>query len=693
MKLFHVSCRPLIVPFISLAMLSPLAIADDEGWFEDFNVSFNGFVRAEIAGSTSGEENPNNQGGNYYNNQSISRQAYLPPALNPVSGVGSLLGLGGAGAWGTTPLPFADTIRRGDYIKTTSNDFNYAVVRTEIEMNMQFNYEWRFIARLRGMFDPEIYDAFDAKDVADYQGGLDSGPHANPALYEGTPSYFDYLADQGGNPNPLEWTGKNYQVYFPTFLLEYASGDLSLRLGNQQIAWGQAIFFRVFDTPNGLDLRRHSLLDRGLEEFSDKRVPMLSLRATYQVSGNVLADAYVGRFQPSVFGNPNTPYNIIPTQFTVHDAYESGGYDDKISAGFRLKGDYGQWGWQASFVSRYATEGTFAWTKSGVNKPLTGLVGNVINTAYNVKLPANSVACPVYDPAICRLYDNSGEAMANTSFSVNPGGIYSAEEWFKYAAEARLDAIGGLNAAITEFDATPDVYASVGGNVGETAAQLNTFFLAAGGSMRGHIERTYHRENDFALGASYVNESDNNFLNQLIFNLEVQYTPERTFTNPTLSSQAIKEDEYTVALVVDKWHRFFKELPGTYIVFQALTKNRSDLVGRHLSGYGRVGLEDLASGDTTTVKNEKTGNASYIVFGFLQPTANKIFEIELATLIDLDGGVLFQPGLRWNPGKGLTVEAFYNHVDGSAWGDNPTTNMVSSLDFADELALRVTMQF
>lgn len=293
MKLFHVSCRPLIVPFISLAMLSPLAIADDEGWFEDFNVSFNGFVRAEIAGSTSGEENPNNQGGNYYNNQSISRQAYLPPALNPVSGVGSLLGLGGAGAWGTTPLPFADTIRRGDYIKTTSNDFNYAVVRTEIEMNMQFNYEWRFIARLRGMFDPEIYDAFDAKDVADYQGGLDSGPHANPALYEGTPSYFDYLADQGGNPNPLEWTGKNYQVYFPTFLLEYASGDLSLRLGNQQIAWGQAIFFRVFDTPNGLDLRRHSLLDRGLEEFSDKRVPMLSLRATYQVSGNVLADAYV----------------------------------------------------------------------------------------------------------------------------------------------------------------------------------------------------------------------------------------------------------------------------------------------------------------------------------------------------------------------------------------------------------------
>ncbi|MBW2942251.1 DUF1302 family protein [Zhongshania aquimaris] len=692
MTLFRVVGRPLVLPLALCVVLSGPVIADD-GWFEDFDVSFNGFVRAEIAGSTSGEENPNNQGGNLQNNQNASRQSFLPPALNPLSGVGSLLGLGGVGAWGTTPLPFADTVRRGDFVKSTSNDFNYAVVRTEIEMNMQFNYEWRFIARVRAMFDPEVYDAFDANDVAGFQGGLESGPHANSALYEGTPSYFDYLADQGGNPNPLEWTGSNYQVYFPTFLLEYASGDLSLRLGNQQIAWGQAIFFRVFDTPNGLDLRRHSLLDRGLEEFSDKRVPMLSLRATYQLNSDILLDAYVGRFQPSVFGNPNTPYNIIPSQFTVHDTYESGGYDDKISGGFRLKGDYGQFGWQASFVSRYATEGTFAWTKSGVNKPLSGLVGSVINTAYNAKLPANSVACPIYNSATCRLYGDSGEAMANSSFSVNPGGVYSADEWFQYAALARLDAIGGLNAAVNEFDGARDIYASVAGNVSESVAELNTFFIAAGGSLRGHIERTYHRENDFALGASYVNESDNNFLNQLIFNLEIQYTPERTFTNPTLSRQAIKEDEYTVAIVVDKWHRFSESLPGTYIVFQALTKNRSDLVGRHLSGYGRVGLDSLSPGDTTTLKDAKTGNASYIVFGFLQPTANKIFEIELATLIDLDGGILFQPGVRWNPGRGLTVEAFYNHIDGNVWGDNPNTNMISSLDFADELSLRVTMQF
>ncbi|MFT7014100.1 MAG: hypothetical protein ACJAY7_000026 [Pseudohongiellaceae bacterium] len=692
MKLRDRIIKPLSLCIAVYGVISSSAVfASDEGWFDEIDFSYNGFFRAESAYAT-GEENPYNQGGNTFNDRSISRQAYLPPALNPASGpLTGLLGSGALGAWGTVPLPgVSDTVRRGDFIDTTDNDFNYTVLRAEVEFTAALTYELRFIARVRAMFDPEIYDSFDANDVANFQGGLQSGPGVGGDLYEGSPSYFDYIADQGGNPNALEWTGSNYQIYFPTFLFEYASGDLALRVGNQQIAWGQAIFFRVFDTPNGLDLRRHSILDRGLEEFSDKRVPMLSVRATYQLTDNVLIDGYIGRFQPTVFGNPNTPYNIIPTQFTIADTYESGNYDEKLVGGFRLKGDYGQWGWQASYVSKYGTEGTFAWRKSGVNKPLSGSVGALINTAYNAKA-TNCGA--LYDPAICRLYSDSGEALANSPFAASPGGVYAADEWFEYAALARLDAIGGLNAAIEEFDGSRDIYASSGADVGQTVAQLNTFFMAAGGSLRGTLERRYHREDDFAVGVSYVNESENNFLNQLIFNVELQYTPNRSYTSPQLTQQALEEEEYTLALVVDKWHRFFKELPGTYLVFQALTKNKSDLVGRHLSGYGRVGLDGLSDGDTSTVKDEKKGNANYIVFGFSQPTANKIFEIELATLVDLDGGILFQPGIRWNPGGGLTVEGFYNYVNGEAWGENPNSNVISTLDFADEATLRLTYQF
>src|SRR5690606_9887598 len=147
--------------------------------------------------------------------------------------------------------------------------------------------------------------------------------------------------------------------------LDYNRGPINVRLGNQQIAWGQAIFFRVFDVPNGLDLRRHSILDYAQEEFSDKRVPSLSLRVGYQVTDEMLLDGYVQKFQPTVYGNPNTAYNVIPSQFTVHDMY--GHYDKKINYGLRLKGNYGQWGFQAMAVRRYNPDGVFRWTASGTD--------------------------------------------------------------------------------------------------------------------------------------------------------------------------------------------------------------------------------------------------------------------------------------------------------------------------------------
>ena len=45
----------------------------------------------------------------------------------------------------------------------------------------------------------------------------------------------------------------------PALYLDYNKGPLWLRVGNQQIAWGEALFFRVFDAVQGLDLRRHSV--------------------------------------------------------------------------------------------------------------------------------------------------------------------------------------------------------------------------------------------------------------------------------------------------------------------------------------------------------------------------------------------------------------------------------------------------
>lgn len=696
-----------------LSMTLPVHADDFWGdWFNDVSMSFGGFVRAESAVKMTAAENMFNQGGNVFNDRTVERRAYVPPALLPIASdllpnlpldlgnvLSGLLGMGAggpaAGEWGGIVLPgFGDTVKRGDQIATTDNDFNYLVLRTEAELGLNFGYHWRFIARARALFDPTVYDEFDARDLNGVHGGIGADRMTNdPRLYRERPNYFDYVVAGGRNGNPLEWTGRNYQVYFPALMLEFNSGDFNVRVGNQQIAWGQSIFFRVFDIPNGLDLRRHSILDRGMEEFSDKRVPMLSVRATYQMTDNILLDGFVGKFQPTVLGNPNTPYNIIPAQFSIQDMYREGGYDNDPVYGLRVKGDWGQWGFQAAASRRYGTEGVFRWTKSGVNKQLTGGLGSLVNVLYAAKLPAgaNGDCSSAAGPALCRRFADSGEALANSPFEASPGGVYSAEEWFTYAAAARLDAVTGLNAGIAEFDGSLDIYATPAATVAEAAAQLDTFFIAANNSLRGHIAREYFQENVFALGASYVVESDNDFLNQLIFNLEAQYTPERTYTAIDLNQNFIKQDEYTISLVIDKWHRFFNQFPGTYIVFQALTKNRSDLVGRHLSGYGGKPLDQLDKNATTAVTG-KNSNATYVVFGFTQPFPNKIWEIEFATLFDPEGGIFAQPGVRWNPGKGITVEGFYNYVNGNLWG-NPNDNLLSTLDFADEFTLRLTYQF
>ncbi|AXQ30533.1 hypothetical protein D0B54_18410 [Solimonas sp. K1W22B-7] len=644
----------------------------DEGFFaglfgSDFDISFGGFIRPEFAIST-GSENPNNQRGNVFNKRTIQRTAYAPPALlgNITGGLG--LPLPDIGTWNTLPLTvlgFQDEVRRP--VPESGNTFNMHYVRAETEVAVKFNSNWSIIGRIRGLFDPGHYSQFDAASVADLQGGGIAG--GDPALYQGAPNYFQYRVEGDKSPNPLEWSGDDYMVYFPALLLDYTNGPLNVRIGNQQIAWGQAIFFRVLDVPDGIDYRRHFILDRAVEEYGDKRVPSLAIRATFQATDNILADAYVQKFQPTIYPNPNTPYNIIPTQFTIHDMYAAGKYDNEISYGLRLKGDYGQWGFQAVAARRFNPDGVFRWTESGVNRdlPNSGL-GGLVNASY----------------AVSGQYGSTGEALAHTPFEVAPGGVYSANEWFYYAADARLAGTDGLNSAVLEFPAVQDLYASVAGNYEEATHELNTFFMAAGGSLRGHLAREYFQETNLGGGISYVNEGEpGSFFDQLIFNLEAMYVPDRRFTNPSLSRNYLKERELTVALVMDKWHRFFNEFPGTYIVFQGMHKTKSDLVGRSLKGYGGSEQEQSPG---------QSGGSNYLVMAFLQPFPNQIYQVEFATLVDLKGGALLQPGLRWKPSGDVTVEGFYTYINGDL-GGNPNDNVVSSLGFADEFTLRLTYQF
>jgi hypothetical protein len=644
-----------------------------------FGVDFatSGYLRTDIAVNTNDDPNPYNQFGDPFNKVTVTRTPGNPGL--PVDGIDILEPILRDGLPFAVPLGvLTDEIQRPQ--KTVKNTFNYNVLRWEQQLELRFSSALRFVAQTRALYNLRDYDdSFDARDFTNSQGMIEGGV---PRLYHGEPNQYEYLVDGDNHPQRLEITGRDYFVDFPALMFEYSKGPFMLRAGNQRIAWGQALFFRVMDKVDGLDLRRHLILDRALEEYSDERVPSLGLRLTSQVGSTIVADAYVKKFQPSVLPNPNTPYNVIPTQFTVHDQYALGGYDDKVNYGIRLKGDYGFWGWQAMALRRYNDAGVFRWTETGVDKdlPNTNLLGAVLNTYCAVVLNAGT---------------GCGPLLAQTAFEVapTPVSVVSADEWFWYAADVRLGGISALNAAIDEFPAAQQILArSVGDDFERAHRELSAFFQASEG-LRGHIARDYYQENVFGLGGSYVTETDEpgSFFNQIIFNLEVAYTPERAFTPLSLSQKPLLSDETEIAFVAEKYHRFTSGFPATYLVFQAMHKTESDLFGRHLSGYGGEAVKGRNT--EKAVAPGVSGGATYVAFAFLQPWPAYIWELSAAVLADVRGGVLIQPGLKWKPSGAITVEGFYNFIDGTTWNDNPNDSTISTADFMNEFTMRFTYQF
>ena len=85
---------------------------------------------------------------------------------------------------------------------------------------------------------------------------------------------------------------------------ELCQGPLWVRIGQQQIAWGEALFFRVADVANGLDLRRHLFLDFGAEEYSDERLSAPGIRASYAITEGWELEVFAQMFQLSVLPNP-----------------------------------------------------------------------------------------------------------------------------------------------------------------------------------------------------------------------------------------------------------------------------------------------------------------------------------------------------------------------------------------------------
>jgi hypothetical protein len=201
------------------------------------------------------------------------------------------------------------------------------------------------------------------------------------------------------------------------------------------------------------------------------------------------------------------------------------------------------------------------------------------------------------------------------------------------------------------------------------------------GNLRGHIERVYRREEIFGFGLNYVFFADpDSFLDQLVVRFEATYTPDKEFTNTSLRQEFDEEDEYVTGLVFEKYHRFSQEFPATFMVLQWMYKSESDMFGRQVDGYD-------ADGDNSPPDGRDDFHA--FAFAFQQPFPNLIWRADFAILYDPEGGYLVQPGLRWKPSRSFTVEGFVNIVEGTS--DNK--DMLGTLEWTDEVALRLTCQF
>lgn len=664
------------------------------------DLSFNGQFRLETAIST-GYAAPSNQFGDPTNGIAIRRNAGNPATgwqttLVPTD---SLIGPGGIIPINTGVLPptlgvsdiggggASDTFTR--YVPARKNDLNYHVLRFEIQPTLRWG-NFSLITRLRALYDPgELgYRDFDARDYADINGGFSS---ENSDQFDGKPSHLGYRVEGEENPLLFERSGRNYMVDLPAFFLQWTNGQSTVRVGNQSVAWGQLLFFRIMDVANGLDLRRHLFLDRAIEEFADERNSAPGIRITHQVTDQIQADAYALQFIPTILNNVNTPYNLVPSQFYVRDRYKQYGYDEKFNYGIRFKGEYGNYNLQAMFTRRYNPLGNIRWTKSDINKPLPS--SNLLGLAFN-RYCELALGSP--------LGQGCGPQLAQTAFEATPAGVFTAEEWFNYAGYIKLDALDGLSRAIDEFPAAQQILAQpIGDNANAANNQLDAFFIAAEG-LHGHIERMYSPENIYGLGGGYVIDAEpGSLFDQMIINVEATYTTDRKHLNIDLAQSFGEKDEVQVGIVVEKYQRFSQSFPATYMLFQYLWQKEFDLAGLDLAGYGSENFSDqgiILNSDVPTSADPSItpglpGGAHYVVLAALQPTNAYIFEYSIASLIDVQGGVLVQPAVQWKPRGNITMNLYYNYITDSAWGNNANDNLMSLLDFADEIGIRMGYQF
>lgn len=610
----------------------------------DWEVS--GLIRQELAVKTTNHQNSYNTNG--------GAMVGVPHTNTSLANIGPAAGM-------------SPTLTRPAYFGGKS-DINWFATRLEINLDGKISESLKATIKLRGILDETrtVENRYGTRTVAP---GVNTG---DGNILAGSSFRQQFGGTAGG---PLAYATDRALIDLPAAYLDYNSGPLWVRAGNQQIAWGEAMFFRVADQPNGLDLRGQ-LFGVSAEEYSDKRRSALGLRVNYRFDEKTNIDTFVQKFTPTLVPNAETAYNVIQSQFTVD---QQPGYEDvkdKWNLGFRLKGEAGGFGYQAFAINRHNPDGVIKWTAAKNAGPLTG-----------------------------------------TPFAASANGVYNATEWFNAASSHRLNGIKAVESFLNFIAPGVPLLPALAG-MGNGCGFFNEGGASATGAaggfsvnnrdaagcyvdsfldpnvapgvtqpLRGWLSREYKRETVIGGGVNRVFEgAPDTLLDQLIGRFEFSYTPDKKFTNPTLGDY-IEKDEYQFAFIFEKYHKFTHAFPATYFVAQWMHKSESDLFGRHLSGVNTPLLPDGRSSGTP----EGQSNFNAIAIAVQQPSPTLEYRFDLSVLTDLKGGWYIQPGVKWKPSKAVQVDLYLNAMYSQNKGQYK--DFIDGMQSNNEIFARVAYQF
>ena len=568
------------------------------------------------------------------------------------------------------------------------DDFDVTMFNTRAEVDIQA----RFSRKLSGYMKARAY--FWGEDL--FTDGRVGDHFTQKGMFHG---------DAG---NILEVSGGDLLLDFPALYFDYNDGPLWIRVGQQTIAWGEALFFRVMDVANGLDLRRQ-LIGVAAEEFSDQRVASPAVRLSYTFNNGYEIDAFAQMFSPTLLPSTNTPYSVVGHGATWDEEDEFEDAENAINFGFRLTAPVtDSLTLMAMYTNRRDPNGVVRYTDAPRvwNGQVNPFCLGPRNDTFQLLNALDGFGLVQFghgvNPVTRQLGITPSDGSCGSPLAPDPWALNSTE-FMTEVQEARLNPVKAIQVVVDEWEADRIATREAFGFAPEVSV-LDAISTAEGfhgsfGSFRSWLTREFKREQIFAVGGNYIFTSENPWLDQLIVRGEVAVTPDKKFTDLGLSKNFIEETEVVSALILEKYQRFSDAFPATYLVFQWMHRTESDLFGRHLSGMEQPDLYDYLEADGVTFKSNVTddynpkgqSNANYIAFAFQQPFPNLVWRLDFAMLIDVQGGVLFQPGVRYRPSADWQFDFYATVVEDLSTTKNDT--IMETIDFNDEIFARITWFF